>query len=1314
MTLKDGARPKNLRMIILVLLAFVVASVCHAQSNRGELAGSITDSTGAAIAGAKIMAVGIDTGVQNTAISTSAGTYRFPEIAIGRYDVTVSATGFAPVLHKGVLVQINSTTALNTSLKLGAATETITVDASAPGIESESSDVSGTISEQQVKDLPLSMANGVAGLRSAEAFAFLVPGTTGPGTGGGQCNGCLNSNGVFFMKLSGGQSYGAEVMLDGASTQRSENGSSYDETAPSIEAVQEFKVTLSGPSSEFGRSTAGFESFSTKSGANQFHGTAFAFVKNAAFDANDWYNNGWWNYYKCTGNRLTTTNACRSYLRPQDNKFDFGGTLGGPVRLLNPLHPSKPLYNGADKSFFFFAWEQYKLTSTGHATSTVPTMEERDGDFSADLGAPTGAINPCDGTVVYQNTIFDPETSRVVNGVPCRMAFPGNKIPTSRFSGVAKTLMNGLPAPNQTAKLNAPYGYYDNYSSSASMPWTNTTYTVRIDHTLNANHKLFGMYTSRDNTSVHGVKSMPDPFNNNSYAQDFETHYGRGGWDWTITPTLLNHVNIGYNRTNSKNFSDGVGNKTTLTTAGAPNYYSNAFPTVGFGGPDSYSGWGTGFNNQAVDNGLRFNESLTWQKGRHSVKVGLDFRYQQYSIIAVNVPNISFSRNETDYAAVADAQKYSGNTFASYLLGSVDGSSQNVVNVNPRWLSHYIAGFVQDDFKILPTLTLNLGLRYDVDVPRKEAHNRTSNLDLKAPDSAAGGLPGALVFGTNCHGCNSKWADTWMKDVAPRIGFAYLIPHTNGKAVLRGGGAIVYAPLQYQDFGGSQLVGFNQGRGVGSGDASGSTRGYTPAFQLDSGYSPWTRSYFAPNTDPTQAQCPFTGCFWNTGNVIQPKMGRPGMTSQWNLQVQDEMAKDLILTVGYTGSSSQNLHSSFISNINNIDPKYFKFGDHLSENNSSDWVPLGGAKTYTAEDGSSMTVNAPYSTFTGNLGQALSPYPQYGYIADDCCLENQGHSSYEAVTASLNRHFRQGFNLQLAYTYSKNETNADTMIGAYATRDQSQRSDQKGEKAVSVQNVPQQLSLSYLVKLPFGKGQKYLNNNGLLDRVVGGWEISGINRYQTGSPIQLGCASGWSLHYANCFRYTLGAGAHGNVKNIMTREFKHNKNGANYFNGESWFKPAFRPKHTNMSESQDDPGVTLNDAVLVDQNHAGRTGSAAVGYDYWLRKPSADCPDGCSFDPIYFSGASPLVGGGKALPRVLGGVTGPAWLSEDMSLIKNVRLYEKLDFQFKADFTNVLNRHHMSGPNTDPGATTGSNYFGITSGDDMTPRSIQLSGRLTF
>ncbi len=1279
------------------VLSFALAVPAMAQSVRGALAGSVTDPSGAVIPNAVVTATSESTGGKNDTKSTSAGNYRFSDLPIGNYTVTVTAPGFSTTTNKGVLVSINSTSALDVVLKVGAATDVVNVDASGLRLETESSEISGTVSNKQIEDLPLSLALGVGGMRSPETFVFLLPGTTGPGSGTSGNTG----NGVFFSRLSGGQAYGAEVLLDGASITRSENGSSFDETSPSIEALQEFKVTTSTPSAEFGRTTSGIESFSVKSGTNDFHGTGFAFIKNRVFDGNQWFFNG----YK-TQNCVGVPEVACPYSRPQDSKYDYGGTFSGPVKIPH-------IYNGKDRSFFLFAWENYKLHLGSVTQSTVPTAAERMGNFSDVLG--TGAVpggttvagfnypvlvNPCTNQPVLYNQIFDPTTGvQQSPGVFCRTPFANNTIPAASISPTAQKLIAGLPLPNQAPTSTDSFGYINNYSYAGVEPITNTTYTIRIDQNISDKSKIFATYSTRQNFKLTAAPDFPEPFNNNGFVQTFTTHYSRAGWDYTFTPTLLNHLNLGYNRTNSINLSSTLGSSLTASSAGLANDFSTFYPVLVFPSPDAPSTLGQQQNGQNLDNGIRANDSVSWQKGRNSLKFGVDFRYQQYSVIDYNQDTLNFYRDQT--AAVSNSCCGSGNPFASFLLGEVGNGSQAVFNDHPRWNSHYVAGFVEDDIKVNSNLTVNLGVRYDVDAPRREALNRTSEFSLTAPDAAAGGLPGALVFGTNCH-CNSAWADTWYKDVAPRVGFSYVLPGTNNKLVLRGGGATIYGPLQYNDFGGAMAFGYNQNRDFYQGQTATTGGAFTPAFRLDANSaadptnttSGFPNVSYAPSTDPTQLTAPNgPGSFDAVGGeVIQKKNGRPSMTNNWSLQLQDQLAQDLIFTLGYIGQVAQNLRSGDLSNINNISTSYFNQGDRLD--NSAYFIPQGG---------SNSGVNAPYASFEGEVGQALRPFPQYDYIQGDCCLENLGHSSYNAMVVSLARRFRNGFNLQASYTWSKTLTDADSAIPfSYVTGNQLHQAAGSGnlklDKAVSVQNIPQQLSLSYLYQLPFGKGRKFLRNNRAVDLIVGGWQIGAIQRYQSGQPIGFGCASGIP-YYQNCIQYTAGPASAGGTS-YASAAYKKNKNGPSFFNQETWFKPAFRAVGTNGTN---DPGVPMDEAAFVDQNREGAVGSG------WARPFSPTCGDQaagnyCSFVPFSFGN----------IARETEAITGPMYLAEDVNLLKDFHLTGKVNFQIKGDAFDVFNRHRMAIPDTSPGDSGGNLGFGIPTGTDYGPRTMQVSGKITF
>jgi len=483
--------------LLLLLLAGIATVHLSAQTSSGAIAGSIQDSSGAVVANTAVTATNIATRTVSVTKSTSSGAYRFPNLPLGAYTVTVVASGFATATETGVIVQINSTTALDIKLTPGQVSQSVTVDASGLRIETESSEIDATVSNKQIEDLPLSLAAGIGGLRSPETFVFLLPGTTGPGSGTAGNTG----NGVFFSRLSGGQAYGAEVLLDGASIQRSENGSSFDETSPSIEALQEFKVTTSSPSAEFGRTTSGIESFATKNGTNDFHGTAYTIVKNRAFDANNWFNNGY-----IVRNCQDVSEVDCAYSRPQDSKFDYGGVFSGPVWIPH-------VWNGHNKTFFLFAWEKYQFTPGSVIVSTVPTQAERGGDFSDILGGyvPGGTpyngqnvfLDPCTGLPVQFNQIYDPRTTTQVSpGVFCRMPFANNQIPTSLFSPTAAALSQGLPLPNQAPQSTDVFGYIGNYAYTGVAPNNNTTYTIRIDQTLGDRNKVFVTYNTRQNTKL--------------------------------------------------------------------------------------------------------------------------------------------------------------------------------------------------------------------------------------------------------------------------------------------------------------------------------------------------------------------------------------------------------------------------------------------------------------------------------------------------------------------------------------------------------------------------------------------------------------------------------------------------------------------------------------------------------------------------------------------------------------------------------------------------------------------------------------------
>lgn len=1056
----------------LILVFFLLAAALHGQGNQGSIAGSVLDSSGAVVAGAQVVAISLATGARYESVSSDAGYYTFPHLNIGSYDVTVNFSGFKGAAFKGVVVEVGTTTPLDIKLSAGSTTETITVDADTPRVQTESSEIGTVISAKELNDLPLPLGSVVQAMRSPEAFVFLTPGAVGPGTANG-------NGGTFESKINGGQNYATEVLLDGVSMFRSENGSSFDETAPSVDALAEFKVTTSTLPAEMGRTTGGIESFTTKGGTNVFHGGAYELFRNEALNANSFFNSG------------------RGLPKPLDRKNDYGLTFGGPVWI-------PKLYNGRDKTHFFFGWEQFRQTQGAVTTSTVPTAAERQGDFSDLLGAPltsggSPVINPCDGTPMFAGQIFDPQTTQTVlvggQQQMCRTAFPGNVIPQSDFSQVGQNILAHYPAPqNASPTLNYVFPF--------SFPILDTTMTVRADHDLSVRNKLYFTYSSRQNVRTSVLPTWDDP-SGSGRDQVFTTHYIRAGWDFIVTPTLLSHFSLGYNRTNSVNVakSTGVGGwDEQLGIQGIPAQDHGTYPVVGlFNGANPPTGQGDSVNGDTIDNGYRLNYDVTWVHGKHNIKAGLDYRLQIYDPITLNNSTGSFFFWGQQTAGVnVGVGANTGSPTASLLLGLVHDSNLTAYAGQPKWVSPYYGLFIQDSYKITRNLVINYGLRWDLDMPRREVNGDTSNISLTTANPGAGGIPGALVFAGQGDGrngnVNEHWAKPWYKDFGPRVGFAWSPERFNGKTVLRGGFGIIYGPLIYADFGGFNRTGFQGNPGFSSLD------GFSPAFSLQTGFPAFTPP---PNFDP--AQLNFTG-----PQYIDPSFGRPAMVNNWSLEVQHELLSDLILDVAYVGQHSTHLRTNFNA-TNSLRPEFLGLGNLLNEQISSPAAQAAG-------------INPPYTGFPSNalVAQALVPFPQYFGFNTDGALENRGQSSYNALQVSLRRRFRHGLSLMASYTWSKTLTDADAALPFFATLHGGGSAqnpfDLKGEKAISNQDVPHTLVLSYVYDLPVGKGKRFVNKGGAIDRLVGGWQVGGVQRYQSGQPLSFCCSTG-APAFAGAFRY---------------------------------------------------------------------------------------------------------------------------------------------------------------------------------------------------
>jgi hypothetical protein len=1156
-----------------------------AQSNEGALAGSVLDPTGSVVPNASVTAKNTATGQTFKTVSTAAGDYRFPSLAIGSYDVAASAAGFNTSQHTGVVVQIQSTTSLNITLSVGSSGQTVIVNAIAPQLQTESSDVGTVVPPRQVLDLPLS-TNGSA-IRNSQDFVFLTPATYGTGTGGG----------TFEGGVSGGQAFGSEIIFDGASLQVESFGDGFaNEILPSVEATGEFKVLVGGIPAEYGRTTGGVQTYASKQGTNSFHGGAFELFRNTDLDANTWFNN-----------LSTAQNGKNSgNVTPADKKNEYGMLLGGPVWI-------PKVYNGKNKTFFFFSWEQFRQNQGYQGLITIPTAANLQGDFSANLGAGlvdannAPIINPCTNQQILAGQIFNPATTQTLaDGTQCRSPYAGNII-TSGLSTVAQNIAKYIPAPTTSGLVN-------NYNFAGSYPIVSTAETIRIDQSLGQNDKIFTSYNVRDNVRNNNIGGLLQlPLSSFLTFQDLPTHLVRIGYDHIFSPTLLNHTLVGFTRVlNKEAFITASQGKDYGALLDLPGASGPLFPgvgisegsTVSFGDIEPLSN--QGYNSKISDNSYSISDSVSWTRGRHNLVMGGEYRYELSisGFVSLNNGNFSFGREQT--AATTSTASASGNGVASFLLGQVSNVYGTNSLVTVHNLGQYAAAFVQDEFKISKDLNLSAGFRYDVDLPFKEEHNFGSQFSPSIVNPATGTL-GALTFsgiGPNRDGLSSRWVDVYYKNFEPRVGFSWAPASLGHKTVFSGTYNILSAPiLEWQQIYAGIPAGYsltaqvnNLANPFGPAELLDSTSQTTPIV-VNPGTIGVPSAGTAVNYDRSQLNGQSVP--WN-----ERGFGRPGFYQTYSASAQQEIATDLIFTLGYLGSRGTHLGSNLLS-VDNINPSNFALGAQLN----------------------SPATTLPYPSFSGTVAQSLRPYPQYAYINTAAYGENRGQLSYNALTGKLERRFHNGLNLLASYTWSKILTDTGNIIGgslggAYTANIQNPYN-LKAEKAVSPEDTPQIFVVSYLYDLPFGKDRAFLNKNHSLTYAVGGWSVSGIQRYQSGQPIGFASATGvpgWS----NGIRWNLVPGQP--IHSAARRSGSFNP-----ALGDRWYNPAaFTDPNANVTIANGEPY---------------RFGD----------KPAYESDD-----------------------RNFG------YVEEDFGLIKRTPLTENVNLQFRAEAFNAFNRHIFSGPDTNP------------------------------
>ena len=602
---------------------------------------------------------------------------------------------------------------------------------------------------------------------------------------------------------------------------------------------------------------------------------------------------------------------------------------------------------------------------------------------------------------------------------------------------------------------------------------------MKIDQNFSSAHRLSGSWNNGHNTDSGPFAPLPRPVANNRYGvlgpgQDTV----RLTWDWVVSPTLVNHASAGLTRQHQLLAApeQGQGWGQTLGLTGVNN---GPFPVVF---TDPFTAWGQNQDYlQTISATYLYADSLSWVKGKHNLKFGADFRKLQNNLLqGAQSGSFTFSRNETAFPSAA-LRGSTGNGFASFLLGEVDSGSLSINDVTRGMRLTYFAAYIQDDYKVSPRLTLNLGLRWDLFTPMREVNNAYSIMDASLPNPAANGRLGALVFAGDGPGRSGKERltdGTAYLNFGPRIGMAWSMTKN---IVLRGAYGISYYPTGAQGGGNAKppATGFIANPTFFSQD-----QGLTSGFNWDNGFP---QNYQRPPfIDPGFGVVPGTAPGTTTW-LSSAKL--PQYTQSFNFGTQWQLQSNWLLDVGWVGQKSTRLATG-VYNVNQVDSKYLAYGDLLTKPIDDPAVIAAGFRR-------------PYASFQGSLAQALRPFPQYGGVGTNNSA-NVGNSTYHSLQAKIEKRFSNGLFLLSSYTWSKTLTDASSALSGFFSTSARDQYNRRLEKAVAQFDIPHRAVIAFNYELPIGPGKPVANVKGAVGKIIGGWQVNGIMAYQSGEPIGVG------------------------------------------------------------------------------------------------------------------------------------------------------------------------------------------------------------------
>lgn len=1027
---------------LVALIALMATAPLLAQSPQGTITGTITDSQGARVPGVEVVATQVDTNLTFKGSSSQDGIYVIPALPVGRYEVNATASGFKTFRRTDIQLEVSQRLRLDMTLELGQLTETITVEGEVSRVRTEESSLGTVVERRRIEQLPM---NG----RHVFNLVKLVTGVQ-PIDRGADGFGEITNQGFSQIQFNGAPVYGTQMYLDGGANTvpvHNEIG-----VVPMVDAVEEFKVETNGLKAEFGQTSGGVVNIVTKSGTNELHGSLYEFFRNDALDARNAF--------------ATQVASSTGRIKPVLRYNQYGGTAGGPVWI-------PKIYDGRNRTFFFVGYEQWRYRNSEIRRATVPTALERGGDFSNTRDS-KGALIP----------IYDPATTKPNPSGSgfVRTVMPGNLVPKDRQDALSLRVQEFMPLPN-TPPLDA-FTNTNNFYSMAVQPSNQGVTNIRIDHRISDKDSTFFRYSGTRNTrwgQGYGLgPADPDIFaridqrdNHNFIAT--ETHI--------FSPSIINEFKANATRQNLPFQSLGYGGDWP-EKLGYPSIIPNdMFPAVTIGGmlqigPTSFS------FGQRAQNQVQFADTLTWIKGKHQIKIGVDQRYIRENWINKSNPSGQFS-----FAAAMtgnpQSQAGTGVGQATYLLGAVTGGSLTVRN-HMSFHSWSHASYIQDDYKVTPRLTLNLGLRYDLRSGPVERWNRHSNFDAFSTNPETKMLGMLTYAGVDAP---RNFVDRNNTDFGPRIGFAYALTG-DGKTVIRGAYGIVHMLTESYDM----QADSSNSLGWEATTTFVSTQGSNyPAFQFSTGPSLLVQPKGAAGGPSA-----FRGLAVRWQSLEAP----PPYLQQANLTLQREIMGQWVVSASYSGSRGVHIPGSNY-NLNQLDPKYYlEYGLALQNQVAN---PFYG-----------QIASGGLAGATVSRAQLLLPYPDYGSVMT---MANHGNSSsYHSGQFTLEKRYAKGISALISYTGSKLIDESFSSAGSSGETGDFRigRLNRRGDRAIDQNDVSQRMVASGVFEMPFGKGKKFASDAPMaVDYIIGGWQVNTITTIQTGTPLSVRGANNNALNWPN-------------------------------------------------------------------------------------------------------------------------------------------------------------------------------------------------------